>query len=255
MSFWTDIRDTIEAPFKAVGGLVSDLASGKNVFDSVGQLGAKEFAAFMGPTALLVDKTPLKVVLQKASPFTLGITGDIAKSSALAYDINTQGKTLGRAEAIDTAKYVGKDAAIIGAAVLTGGAVAGAAPGLGTAGAITGGFAGAKAVSSFANTGDPTSLIQGATGLLSGGGLSLPDGFSDAFGTAKNFYDEANAAKQDAEDIYSKFARNAPVAVSGYSSNQSGYASGSPGGGNTSLYIMAGLGMAAFILMRRHGHA
>jgi hypothetical protein len=84
MSFWTDIRDTVTAPVRAVGNLAGDVFSGHNVFDSLGHA-VKTFAITpLKPLHAVASLTGSNVITKEiekgqnaignaaASPFTFG---------------------------------------------------------------------------------------------------------------------------------------------------------------------------------------
>jgi hypothetical protein len=100
MSIWTDIRDTIvgivTAPVRIPVQLISDIVSGRNVFDSAGKALVGSFAAFNPVVA------PLSVV-KAAAPgavSSLGFIPGLDQFATAGQQINAQGVTKDRALAL-----------------------------------------------------------------------------------------------------------------------------------------------------------
>jgi hypothetical protein len=248
MSFWTDIRDAATAPFRAIGGLVSDIASGKNVFESVGQAGFKTISAFQAPEDIFNKYTGLNTFFDKASPYTFGITGRLSEQSQMRMDQLSSNEPV-KADA--AASYFKGQAAnaVIGAATYFGGPQSGLA-----AAAALQGVDKKKGFGSFATGIAAGAAASGAVGAATGGweALGLSE-YADYFGQAKNAADQASS-------LYSKFRSQLPVQQSGYpTQSTSGYEPEveqeyfTPQKNNT-LLVLSIMGVAAFFVLRRkHG--
>lgn len=277
MSFWTDVRDTFTAPFRAVGDWVSDIASGENVFESTGKFVSKEFTAMWtlsDPNFALAQTDVGQEALNSkiANALTVGVSGDLAKTSKYGLDSAT---------GIDPTWVTFRDAAIagidgsakIGIAVASGGA-AGAAAGAGGAGAyavgaatVGGAYAGAQGVQKLNDavaTGDFAGIVSSATNIYNSsggaGGLDLPDisdtvdAANQAVEDAQNVADiirgaagDARGAAGQAQSLVDLVKSNTPAQVRGYASSLADAASDNPG---TSLALLAGAGLVAYLLLR-----
>lgn len=239
MSFWTDIRNTVTAPFRALGSFGSDLFSGKNVFDSIGKLATREISAFLGPATLAIDKLELDVVLDKLSPITLGVTGRVGDMLDLPNKINySDSLAFNKDEVLKWGTDTLKTGAIT-AATLLGSPLAG--------GAAAGG------IKAFESGGGFSSLFSAAA-PFAGGFLGGIGGFGGAGEDASDYYNQAKDAAKAASDVYSRFQQNAPPQVRGYQSSSGGYETlggGSESGSIPMVLLVGGLGVLAYFLVRK----
>lgn len=249
MSFWTDIRDTITAPFSAVGSLVSDIASGKNVFESVGKEGFKALASFQAPEDLFNKYTGLDNVLEKASPYTFNITGRLAEQSKLRYDVVTGDKEISGSEAATYWKGTAANAAV-GAATYFGG--------------VTGGLAAAGALSFVDSKKGFGDIALGFGAAAGGAGLGSAIGDKiDGLSEYTDYFNQAKSAAETASSLYSKFRSQLPVQQSGYPTSttpgaesdftDSDFITGYSQKNNLML-VLGLMGAAAFLVVRKkHG--
>lgn len=210
MSLFTDIRDTVTAPFRAVGGFVDDVFSGRNVFQAAAEGAARGFSSTIGaPIKLASDIPVVKTGLKALSPVTAGLSTDILSTAQYYKGLDT-GKEFNFSEFRTQALTQTKDAAIVGGGIAAAGLVGGAsAAGQGTAGLL-----GANTVSK-AVSGDIKGAVGGLTQIVGGSGF-VPEGLKDTFNDAKDYFSQF-------QDFLSGQGSDAPPKESGYFSSESGY--------------------------------
>lgn len=279
MSWWTDVRDAITAPFVAVGDWVGDIASGENIFSSTGKFVSKEITGVLtlsNPTFALAQTDVAQEALNSkiANALTVGVSGDLAKTSKYALDSAT---------GVDPTWTSFRDAlaagvdggAKIGIAYLSGGAAGAVASGAGAgayavgAAAVGGAYSGATAVDKFSGavqSGDIAGAISSATNIYNStnaggdGGLGLPDisdtvdAANQAIEDAQNVADiirgaagDAQGAAGQAQSLVDLVKSNTPAQVRGYTDSLVDSVSENPG---TSLALLAGAGLVAYLLLR-----
>lgn len=258
MSFWTDIRDTVTAPFRAVGGLVGDILSGKNVFESATTFAGRGLAVYQAPASFIVDKTPIKGVLKNemVDKLTLGVTGNLADRSAFLRSITedrhdatfSELKNFGIQSAVDAGKVT---------AVATGfggGALTGVGSGVGSLSGGLSAFGAAKTLESAIEKGD--FLSAGANFFSSGFGADL--GLGDEFGfDAAGFFQDAGAIADATKNAYAQAAKNqAPQTRGSPLTTSSGWGGGvglasENQSGLGGVLILAGLGVALVIAAKK----
>lgn len=257
MSLWTDIRDTVTAPVRAVTGLVGDIFSGQNVLESAGRFAAREFSS-MTPGFKLATLPGVKQGLKALDPITFGVSGDLVTLGELNKKIDS-GDKISRSMALEYSRTLGKDAAIIGAAYV-GGAVL--APELGvtsTLGTVTTSAAGAGitdrllrgdisgALTAAAKTVVPTEIRDAVQQTKEAISPFLPKGADPqpSVPSARAPDTLPPAAQTDEPSLLGPFSGGGSP---GFSS-QSGYSTGQKKGINPLL--IAAVGVAAVVVVRR----
>lgn len=264
MSFWTDIRDAVTEPFRAAGSFAEDVISGRNVFESLGDFGTREFFALNPMTAFnapVVNNTPIKDVLDNkyVSSLSAGLSSNISNVADFTQKSNTGADfsfTQARDAYLNFAEGVGK----VGAATLALGAAPASAGTFTQGAAAYTGAQGSQGVISKLQGGDFLGAFSSASGLA--GAPSLPDGFQDTIQAGKDAAAQAAAAlaaaqkaAQDAQGSSGQAGALVQLAKQNTPSVSKGYSSTVPGdivpqsGSMTPLLIGGGI-LAVLLLMK-----
>lgn len=231
MGFFSSIWHAVSAPLSFAEQLVSDVTSGKNVFQSVTQTAEKSFiSASGGLNAPIISSTPLAPALTKVSPLTFGVTGRIADNAELSDQVNS-GKDVSFSEFRDFNEKNTENGAILGAAAT------------GNVGLAAGLATGTQQL-------DRGNLVGGLAAI--GAGAAAQGVLGDLGDSAYSTYTDGKGYFDDAKSLYDKFRSQLPAQVSGYSSNTPGGSSGgfSSASGSGGLFILAAAGAAAYFVLR-----
>lgn len=216
MSFWDDVVNAVEAPFKAIGTLVSNVAQGGNV--------AQNLEQFIGKNVFVVDPVSNSVIQgdnaigntlrsSTASKVTLGLSSDVVAisnyNSAANVNQQTNVDPLSAAKAFGDA-YLKVGAAAVGAS--EGVAASGGVDGVTSAAEVTGATYGAVGTEQQAagvlNTPSVSGVSSSVTNVTNLTGVD--PGNSDFISAVT----DAGASAQQAVDAATA-AQNAAAAASG----------------------------------------
>lgn len=265
MGLWTDIRDAVTSPFRAVGSFAQDIAQGKNFFESLGTFATRSFFALnpmIAVNAPLINNTPAKDVLANDTfnALTAGLGQNIVDVNSFAQKSNT-GIDFSFEEARDAYFAFAKGTAKVGAAVLSAGAAPAGAASY-TVGAAA--YTGANATNAIFNKIDDGDILGAISSAAPYTGIELPDSVKDAVNAGTEIKNAAQAAAaalaeakrqaqlaaqsgSDAQGLVDLTKSNLPLIERGYSSSIPGVS-----GSNTSStlpLIIAG-GALALILLK-----
>lgn len=276
MSWWTDIRDAVTAPFRAVGSFVQDIAQGENFFESLGRFATREFFALnpmIATNAPLVNNIdPAKELLKNDyfNALTAGIGNNIVGVAEFTQDANT-GRDFSYTEARDAYLDFAKGTAKVGAAALAAGAAPATASAYTTGAAAYTGAQGASGIINKLESGDVLGAISSAASTYSPytGLPEIPPGVQDAINAGKDVKqtaeeiarkaeearraaEAAKQAGQQAAGLVDLTKSNLPPISRGYSSNTPGAIlseGDSSGAGSMTPLLLVG-GTLALILLK-----
>lgn len=239
MSFWTDIRDFVEAPVVTVGNIlatpflaIGSIIDGQNVGDVIKTSVQRDVGGYLNsqlPSFAVARTEAGQGILKNkiTDKLTFGYSSDVAGASLSAQKLES-GSDLSRSETVELGRFGLKSG--VGVGVGMGAAALGAG-----AGTVAPAYGAAQGVAAKNYFGAGASLI-GGLGVgenLGGTGIDL----SQIVGGLAPKTAKTSAPKKT---------------LSGYPlSTQSGYDGGESGSGGVSILVIGGMAVAGFFILKK----